>query len=77
MLSGGFYCGCRLLPLPTSIELSGDLAVQELLSNVVDEKFSGGGLLGFDSVDEFDTLNHVGYRRTRRRRSGRRRLGRR
>ncbi len=32
----------------------------ELLSNVVDGKFSGGGLLGFDSVDEFDSLNHVG-----------------
>jgi hypothetical protein len=32
----------------------------EVLSNVVDGKFLGGGLLGFDSVDEFDTLNHVG-----------------
>lgn len=32
----------------------------ELLSNVVDGKFSGGGLLGFDSVDELGALNHVG-----------------
>jgi hypothetical protein len=32
----------------------------ELLSNVVDGRFSGGGFLGFDSVDKFDTLNHVG-----------------
>ena len=29
----------------------------------MDEKFSGGGFLGFDSVDEFDTLNHVGTRK--------------
>jgi len=35
-------------------------AVQtELLSKVVDEDFSGGGL-GFDSVGEFETLNYVG-----------------
>jgi hypothetical protein len=33
---------------------------RELLSNVVDGKFSGGGLLGFDSVGECGTLNHVG-----------------
>ena len=32
----------------------------ELLSKVVDGKFSGGGLLGFDSVDELGALNHVG-----------------
>jgi hypothetical protein len=32
----------------------------ELLSNVVDGEFSGGGLLGFDSVDKRDSLNHVG-----------------
>jgi hypothetical protein len=32
----------------------------ELLSNVVDGKFSGGGLLEFDSVDEWGALNHVG-----------------
>jgi hypothetical protein len=36
------------------------LACTELLSNVVDGKFSGGGLLGFDSVDELGALNHVG-----------------
>jgi len=32
---------------------------EELLSKVVDEDFSGGGF-GFDSVDEFETLNYVG-----------------
>jgi hypothetical protein len=32
----------------------------ELLSNVVDGKVSGGGFLGFDSVDKRNSLNHVG-----------------
>jgi hypothetical protein len=36
------------------------IAAIELLSNVVDGKVSGGGFLGFDSVDKRNFLNHVG-----------------
>jgi maltose alpha-D-glucosyltransferase / alpha-amylase len=32
----------------------------ELLSNVVDREASGGGGLGFESVDELNSGNHVG-----------------
>jgi hypothetical protein len=35
-------------------------AILEILQQVVDEFFSGGGLFLFDSVDESDSLNDVG-----------------
>jgi hypothetical protein len=36
------------------------LQAAEILQQVVDEFFSGGGLFLFDSVDESDSLNDVG-----------------
>jgi hypothetical protein len=43
------------LTIQRSIELC-----REILQQVVDEFFSGGGLFLFDSVDESDSLNDVG-----------------
>ena len=34
--------------------------LMEVLSNLVDEPLSGGGGLGFDSIDELNTGDHVG-----------------
>ena len=50
----------RTFVLAATILVLFNCGAHELLSKVVDGKFSGGGLLEFDSVDELGALNHVG-----------------
>lgn len=44
----------------TQKELQAPRLFHDLLSNLVDERASGGGGLGFESVDELNSGDHVG-----------------